>query len=63
MVTTVTSMVLILAEGRGRERQLNVSMVTELKSQSGQTRVDLYMPCRCVEYFCCLQRPGGLRNT
>lgn len=45
IVTTVTSMVRIFAEGSGSERQLKVSMVTELKLQSGQTSVDLYMPC------------------
>lgn len=45
MVTTVTSIVLILAAGKGSDRQLKVSMVTEQKSQSGHTSVDLYIPC------------------
>lgn len=45
MVTTVTSMVRILAAGSGSDKQLNESILTEWNPQSGHTSVLLYMPC------------------
>jgi len=44
---TVTVMVLLAVEDwSGRERYMNGSNVTETLLQTGQTKVDLYCPCK-----------------
>lgn len=42
---TVNVIVLIVVDGRGRDRFMNGSNVTETFLQIGQTNVDLYCPC------------------
>lgn len=41
---TVTVMVLLVVDWRGRERYMKGSNVTETLLQTGQTKVDLYCP-------------------
>lgn len=42
VLKTVIVIVLIVVEGRGRDRYMNGSNVTDTFLQSGQTNVDLY---------------------
>ena len=45
-VKTVTVIVRVVVDCSGKERYMKGSNVTEILLQSGQTRVDLYWPCK-----------------
>lgn len=45
-VKTVTVIVRVLVDWSGSERYMNGSNVTETLLHTGQTKVDLYWPCR-----------------
>lgn len=46
VLKTVTVIVLIVVEGRGKDKYINGSNVMDTFLQSGQTNVDLYWPCQ-----------------
>lgn len=45
-VKTVTVIVRVEVDWRGRERYIKGSNVTDILSHAGQTSVDLYWPCK-----------------
>lgn len=45
-VKTVTAIVRVVVDWSGKERYMKGSNVTEILLQAGQTRVDLYWPCK-----------------
>ena len=45
-VKTVTVIVRVVVDWSGKERYIKGSKVTEILLQIGQTRVDLYWPCK-----------------
>lgn len=49
VLTTVKVRVRIVVEGNGSDKYMNGSNVTETFLQTGQTKVDLYWPCKMQE--------------